>query len=229
MQLNHRILGVSLGVLVALTAAGAPPGIVVASRDIGADARYPSSYVSPLLQAGSVPAASPAGPPAADAFQPAEWRPAAGAADGAGEDDGAAAADRPAETTTAPATAREPAPVSARELECLARAVYYEARGEPLHGQAAVAHVILNRTRSGRFPASVCGVVDQPGQFTFRAGRPERRHPAQWARAQKLAAQALAGELPNPVGSALFFHADHVSPGWRRPRVAEIGNHIFYR
>jgi spore germination cell wall hydrolase CwlJ-like protein len=119
------------------------------------------------------------------------------------------------------------------EHECLASAVYFEAKGEPLQGQLSVAQVVLNRTRSGRFPASVCGVVKQRGQFSFvRGGRlpAVRRDSAAWRKAvavADIARQELAeGSAPN----ALFFHARRVSPGWSRAtRVAAIGNHIFYR
>ncbi|MBV9929578.1 MAG: cell wall hydrolase [Alphaproteobacteria bacterium] len=117
------------------------------------------------------------------------------------------------------------------EQACLATAVYFEAKGEPLKGQLGVAHVILNRTRSGRFPRSVCGVVRQPGQFSFvHGGRlPAVSHGAQWKTALAIAAIALAGEAPAPAPKALFFHARSVSPGWHLTRVAAIGNHVFYR
>jgi spore germination cell wall hydrolase CwlJ-like protein len=218
MSNNRRIVGVSLGALVALTAAASPP----APQPLDADASLRMvAFVSPLADAKPD---SPAPAPILHAvpFQPAEWRVAG--------KDGASADPRPAEPVALVARAAgSPAGLDARNMECLARAIYYEARGEPLTGQAAVAHVILNRKKSGRFPTTVCGVVDQPGQFTFRAGRPEGRNAAQWARAQKVAAEVAAGDMANPVGPALFFHADHVAPGWRRPRVATIGNHIFYR
>lgn len=218
MKLDRRIVGVSLGALLGLTAAGAPPVI----EPLAPDAKSGAAFVSPLAEAKTSPLPAILAVPASDPFQPAEWRLDAKVGDSADRAD-AMPAPQPAKAVAATAS------IDAREMECLARAVYYEARGEPLAGQAAVAHVILNRKRSGRFPTTVCGVVDQPGQFTFRAGRAEQRHPGQWARAQRVAAQVVAGELANPVGSALFFHADHVSPGWKRPRVAEIGNHIFYR
>lgn len=118
------------------------------------------------------------------------------------------------------------------EQACLATAVYFEAKGEPLKGQLGVAQVILNRTRSGRFPRSVCGVVRQPGQFSFvRGGRlPAIGHGgAQWRTAVAIAAVALAGDAPAPAPKALFFHARSVSPGWHLTRVAAIGNHVFYR
>ena len=118
------------------------------------------------------------------------------------------------------------------ERGCLATAVYFEAKGEPLKGQLGVAHVILNRTKSGRFPRSVCGVVKQAGQFSFvHGGRLPRiaRGGAQWRTALAIADIALSGGAPAPAPKALFFHARSVSPGWHLTRVAAIGNHVFYR
>lgn len=117
------------------------------------------------------------------------------------------------------------------ELSCLAGAVYFEAKGEPLSGQLAVANVILNRTNSGRFPRTICGVVKQPGQFSFVRGGtiPAIRSAAQYRTAMAIAQVAMDKEWDNPTPGALYFHARRVSPGWARPRVATIGNHIFFR
>jgi N-acetylmuramoyl-L-alanine amidase len=119
-----------------------------------------------------------------------------------------------------------------RELRCLATGIYYEAKGEPLHGQLAVAEVILNRTRSGRFPADVCKVLTQRGQFSFvRGGRLPGVEPTRTAwRTAVAVAQVATRELwESKAGNALFFHARHVSPSWNRAKVAMLGNHIFYR
>ncbi|HEY5720756.1 MAG TPA: cell wall hydrolase [Allosphingosinicella sp.] len=119
------------------------------------------------------------------------------------------------------------------EHECLAGAVYFESKGEPLQGQLSVAEVILNRTRSGRFPSSICGVVKQRSQFSFvRGGRfpPIARTSAAWRKAVGVARVALRDLADGPAPRALFFHATYVSPGWRGlTRVATVGNHIFYR
>jgi spore germination cell wall hydrolase CwlJ-like protein len=119
------------------------------------------------------------------------------------------------------------------EQACLATAVYFEAKGEPLRGQLGVAHVILNRIHSGRFPRSVCGVVKQPGQFSFvHGGHLPRiaRGGGQWRTALAIADIALTGQAPAPAPKALFFHARSVAPGWHGVvRVASIGNHVFYR
>jgi N-acetylmuramoyl-L-alanine amidase len=116
--------------------------------------------------------------------------------------------------------------------ECLAGAVYFEAKGEPLQGQLGVAEVILNRARSGRFPASVCGVVKQRGQFSFvRGGRfpAIARASLAWKRAVAIAHIAREDLADGAAPKALFFHARRVSPRWHLTRVAAVGNHIFYR
>lgn len=117
------------------------------------------------------------------------------------------------------------------EHHCLAVGVYYESRSEPLEGQLAVAQVILNRVRSGRFAPSVCGVLTQPSQFSFvrRGVLPSPGNNAQWRTAVGVASVALSGDMASPVPGAMFFHATHVSPRWNRQRVARLGNHVFYR
>ena len=119
------------------------------------------------------------------------------------------------------------------EQECLARAVYFEARSEPLQGQLAVADVVLNRASSGRYPTSICAVVTQRAQFSFiRNGRfPEVDRSAEaWRKAvaiARIARERLANEVAPNV---LWYHADYVTPTWRNNlrRVTKIGAHIFY-
>ena len=118
------------------------------------------------------------------------------------------------------------------ESECLARAVYFESKGEPLAGQLSVAEVIINRSRSGRFASTICGVVRQPSQFSFvrRGHIPAAPNNAQWRTAVAIAQIALRDLADGGAPRALFFHARRVSPGWRNlTRVATVGNHIFYR
>lgn len=118
------------------------------------------------------------------------------------------------------------------ETECLARAVYYESKGEPLSGQLTVADVIVNRSRSGRFPSSVCGVVRQAGQFSFvrRGVIPTPPEGARdWRIAVAIARIAMEDLADGAAPRALFFHARHVNPRWRLTRVATVGNHVFYR
>jgi spore germination cell wall hydrolase CwlJ-like protein len=118
------------------------------------------------------------------------------------------------------------------ESECLARAVYWESRGEPLSGQLAVAEVIINRARSGRFAPTLCGVVRQPSQFSFvRRGYipqpPQGSH--DWQTAVAIARIATDRLAEGGAPQALFFHARRINPGWRLTRVATVGNHVFYR
>jgi len=118
--------------------------------------------------------------------------------------------------------------VSDRERNCLAAAVYHEARGEPRAGQIAVARVIINRTKSGRYPSTICGVVYQPAQFSDIKPGAAPGNAAHWRAAQAVADDALQGEGGELQG-AMYFHASYVHPGWNRVRVAAIGNHVFYR
>lgn len=125
------------------------------------------------------------------------------------------------------------------DLDCLSQAVYYEARGEPATGQAAVAQVVLNRVHDPRYPKSVCGVVYQgashPGcQFSFACdGSMARgRHDAAaWDRARHVAEETLKGSAMPEVAGSTNYHANYVRPSWaqRLAKVAEIGRHIFYR
>lgn len=116
-------------------------------------------------------------------------------------------------------------------MRCLAIAIYFESKGEPLDGQLAVAQVILNRVEDGRFGRDICDVVKAPKQFSFvSAGRlPSVGSTAQWATAQAVAVIAKAGAWREVVPNATHFHATRVSPGWRLTRVATVGRHVFYR
>ena len=119
-----------------------------------------------------------------------------------------------------------------RELNCLAGAVYFEAKSESLAGQLAVGRVVVARSKSGRFPNSYCGVVLQPSQFSFVRGNaiPTVNHAsAQWKKAVAIAQIAHAGSWRSPVEGALYFHAARVSPGWNLTRMARVENHVFYR
>lgn len=126
---------------------------------------------------------------------------------------------------------RGPAPQMDSELECLATAVYFESKGEPLDGQLAVAQVILNRVEDGRFGRDICAVVKAPKQFSFVRGgaMPAPSNMAQWETAKAIALIATTGSWPEIVPDATHFHATRVSPGWRLKRVATVGQHIFYR
>lgn len=119
-----------------------------------------------------------------------------------------------------------------RELNCLAGAIYFEAKSESLAGQLAVGRVIVARSKSGRFANSYCGVVFQRSQFSFvrGGGMPAiSRASRQWKNAAAIAQIAHEGSWKSPVEGALYFHAAYVSPGWRLTRIARIDNHVFYR
>jgi spore germination cell wall hydrolase CwlJ-like protein len=146
--------------------------------------------------------------------------------------DGGATAVNTATLTQLVARQSAPDEVSP-ELNCLAGAVYFEARNETLDGQLAVARVIVARSRSGRFPASYCGVVYQPSQFSFVHGgaMPVINHTnAGWRKALAIAEIANDGSWQSQAEGAMFFHSARISPRWsNRQRVARIDNHVFYR
>jgi hypothetical protein len=129
---------------------------------------------------------------------------------------------------------------SARQMRCLAEAIYFESRSEPEDGQAAVAQVVLNRVRSGIFPANICGVVYQDRnrpfacQFSFACEGKSLRveEPGPWAVAVRIAQDVASGAAYNPqVADAVNYHANYVMPYWAHTlqRVDRIGHHIFYR
>jgi spore germination cell wall hydrolase CwlJ-like protein len=125
------------------------------------------------------------------------------------------------------------------KTECLADAMYYEARGEGEAGELAIAEVVYNRMHAGNYPHNICGVVfegahDRTCQFSFTCNgemlRP--KEPGAWRRAERLALRIVTGnmELGDTTGGALSFHAVDVQPGWSdMERTVQIGNHIFYR
>ena len=126
-----------------------------------------------------------------------------------------------------------------RSLDCLTSAIYYEAASETEDGQRAVAQVVLNRVAHPTYPNTVCGVVYQGSerttgcQFSFTCDGSLARRPSigAWARARRLAAEALAGRVYAPVGHSTHYHTIHVMPYWAPTllKSAVIGAHIFYR
>lgn len=126
------------------------------------------------------------------------------------------------------------------EENCLARAVYFEARSESALGQMAVAKVILNRVKAPNYPKSICGVVYQGSnrrnscQFSFACdGQPDDvRQPAAWSQAKHIAQRAIQGDkaVAAKLNGALFYHADYVKPKWAKSmrKVIKVGRHIFY-
>jgi spore germination cell wall hydrolase CwlJ-like protein len=140
---------------------------------------------------------------------------------------------QPKATSLAQLVARQAMPDRLeREAECLAASVYFEAKSEPLEGQLAVAEVVINRAESGRFASSICSVVFQKGQFSFVRGGgfpPINKSSRYWREAVAVAQIAMNEEWDSRASKALFFHASRVSPGWNKVRVAQLGNHVFYR
>ena len=153
-----------------------------------------------------------------------------------------------ADMSAPPAAApRVPAPSEMAALqalvktECLADAMYYEARGEGREGELAIAEVVYNRMRDGNYPRNICGVVFEGShqrtgcQFSFTCNgemlRP--KSPVAWRQAERLAARIVTGMEPlgDMTGEATSFHAVDVQPGWSgtMERTTQIGNHIFYR
>lgn len=138
------------------------------------------------------------------------------------------------------ATPLPPHVFSDKEQQCLAQGIYFEARGEPVKGQAAVAQVILNRVRNPTYPNTICGVVYQNQdwrnrcQFSFACDRiPDRvRSQYHWKIAKEVAMATTAGKIwLKEVGSSTHYHATYVRPLWAKTmkRVGRIGLHVFYR
>ncbi|MEA2959569.1 MAG: hypothetical protein QOJ58_5552 [Alphaproteobacteria bacterium] len=120
------------------------------------------------------------------------------------------------------------------QTNCLATAVYFEARGESVEGQLAVARVVMNRAASGRYPPDWCSVVKQHAQFSFvRNGAfpSADTNSAAWQKAEAIAQLAAANIVPSVDTDVLWYHATYVAPSWghRLSKVEKIGAHIFYR
>ena len=123
-------------------------------------------------------------------------------------------------------------------LGCLARTIYWEAKGEDRPGMEAVASVVMNRLGRENFPNTVCGVVKegrQSGacQFSWWCdGRPDEvEEPSRYEITTEIARQALNRQLPDRTGGALYFHTGNVAPGWDDDYVetVELGGHHFYK
>lgn len=124
-----------------------------------------------------------------------------------------------------------------REVECLARNIYFEAGNEPRTGKIAVAEVTMNRVNSRQFPRTVCGVVHQKVKNTCQfswvcQGKTTIRNRAAWRESLKIAENILISKRKyGIIGNAMYFHADYVDPAWAEEKklIAQIGRHIFYR
>lgn len=126
--------------------------------------------------------------------------------------------------TILPASAEDPSAL------CMAKVIYYEARGESLAGKLAVAKVTLNRVSSGKFPSTVCGVVYQKGQYSWTRGKtPKITDKKAWQESLVIAANAVETGLTElDHFKAMYFHSKQVKPMWKYKRSVTIGNHIFY-
>ncbi len=142
-----------------------------------------------------------------------------------------------ARMTVSPVTAE----LRQRQLDCLARNIYYEAGYEPFEGKVAVAQVTLNRAESGQFPSDICRVVYQKNvvyekvlcQFSWYCEQATIKKPMNgpvYYESMEVAKKVLLEGFRLPsVKDALYFHGDYINPGWKRERVAKIGRHIFYK
>lgn len=210
-----------------------------------------------FFDAASLVASAQALKPYAQGDAPALRTPAAGdphlklaalePADKAGNDNGGESVANKGEVTGPDARPKSPAErlgLTGTEREkqerCLANAVYFEARGEPVRGQIAVAQVVLNRVFSPFYPKTVCGVVYQnvqrhlACQFTFACdGVPDVvTEPDAWARAKRIAADMFDGKLWMPeVAKSTHYHAYWVHPDWvnEMKKIYKLGVHTFYR
>lgn len=128
--------------------------------------------------------------------------------------------------------ARRQQEADAKNIDCLARNVYFEARGEPIAGQYAVAEVTMNRRGWGFFRRSVCDVVYEPSAFSWTGRRnlPAPQGDA-WKGARKVAENVYWERHVPTLAGVRYYHATYVNPDWAKEkvRVAKIGRHIFYR
>lgn len=130
------------------------------------------------------------------------------------------------------------AEVRSNQLNCLTRNIYYEAGHEPFEGKVAVAQVTINRSESGKFPSDICKVVYQKDnalgmcQFSWYCNGDVRKptNKAAYKESEIVARQVLLEQFRLPsLTHALYFHGKQINPGWKREKVATIGNHIFYK
>jgi len=128
-----------------------------------------------------------------------------------------------------------------RQLDCLARNIYFEAANEPFEGKVAVAQVTMNRANHQGFPDDICRVIYQKNiiyqrvicQFSWycdRASASRIIHRSVYNESMDVAKKVLLEGFRLPsLTQALYYHADYVNPGWKRERIAKIGRHIFYK
>jgi spore germination cell wall hydrolase CwlJ-like protein len=185
--------------------------------------------VAPIpVQTASIPAQAPKAAPGPLELHamPASYQPGSGQFGG---------------TAITPSQEELLAQVFLQQGNCLADAMYYEARGEGRGGEMAIAEVVYNRMRSGYYPRTICSVVYEGSglhtgcqfSFTCSGDMARRKSAVVWRRTQRLALQIVTGivQLGDTTGGALSFHAEAVQPSWSdtMARTTQIGHHIFYR
>jgi len=124
------------------------------------------------------------------------------------------------------------AKIASSELDCMAKVVRHEAANQSRQGQRAVAEILVNRAKSGRFPSTICGVANQPGQFFDTTSYNPSRDTAEWKTAMEISREVLSGQGQNVARGAYFYHAAYQAPTrfFRgRQQVLAMGDHIFYR
>lgn len=128
-----------------------------------------------------------------------------------------------------------------QQIQCLTQNIYWEAASEPFEGKVAVAQVTMNRMNSGKFPSTVCGVVQQRNvfydkvvcQFSWFCESTYKHktvYPRMWDESEEVAKKVLLeGFRLDSLKEALYYHADYVNPKWNKERITKIGQHIFYK
>ena len=128
-----------------------------------------------------------------------------------------------------------------KQLACLAKNIYYEAGNQPFEGKVAVAQVTINRTESGLYPADICKTIYQKNivyekvlcQFSWVCDRSVvagKVNMTSYKESEEVAKKVLLEGFRLPsLKEAMYFHGDYINPGWKREKIAKIGNHIFYK
>lgn len=117
------------------------------------------------------------------------------------------------------------------QIKCLAKNIYFEAGGESHAGKIAVASVVINRTKSKKFPGTPCAVIHQRGQFSWVPRKPSIKSKSLYENCLTIARDVYYNKVRDNTAGALFFHATHARPGWSntKSRTTKIGGHVFYR
>lgn len=128
-----------------------------------------------------------------------------------------------------------------QQLDCLTKNIYWEAATEPFEGKVAVAQVTMNRVDNGRFGKDVCGVVYKKDnilgnivcQFSWACttvSKVKPIYPALWKESEEVAKKVLLENFRlSTMKDALYYHADYINPKWGKPKIGQIGRHIFYK